>query len=75
MVAISPEQLKYILNQPAQESPDGVYYLNNPPNKNLQGLIPAIICVAIGTIIVLLRAYSKLACTRRVRLEDSKLQA
>lgn len=73
MVAIPPEQLEYILNQPAQQSPDGVYHLDNPPNKNAQGLVPAGICMAIGSSVALLRTYSKLACTKKVRLEDCKL--
>ncbi|ETS78084.1 hypothetical protein PFICI_10146 [Pestalotiopsis fici W106-1] len=61
MVDFSPEELEYILNQPAQESPDGVYQFDNPPNSNAKGVIPASICIAIGTLAALLRLYAKIA--------------
>ncbi|KAK8035120.1 hypothetical protein PG993_010115 [Apiospora rasikravindrae] len=65
-MSIPPEVLAKILDGPAQKSPDGVYQFDDPPNHNATGLIAVGFFVAIATTVVLLRAYSRLFCSRKV---------
>ncbi|KAK7935031.1 integral membrane protein PTH11 [Apiospora marii] len=69
-MSIQPERLPHILDGPAETSPDGVYHLDNPPNRNVLGLVAAGLCMAIATAVVMLRAYSRLFCSRKTRIED-----
>ncbi|KAK7967306.1 uncharacterized protein PG986_001583 [Apiospora aurea] len=71
-MSLPPEVLAQILAGPAQKSPDGVYQLDNPPNHNASGLVAIGFFVAIATTAVLLRAYSRLLCSRKIRIEDGR---
>lgn len=69
-MSIQPERLPHILDGPAETSPDGVYHLDNPPNRNVLGLVAAGLCMAIATIVVMLRVYSRLFFAKKIRVED-----
>ncbi len=67
---LSPEQLQALLNGPAGVSHTGVYNLANPDNQNSLVVGLAIGSLALTTILVLLRAYSRLVIVKRAKLED-----
>jgi uncharacterized membrane protein len=70
-MSILPEWLPQISDGPAQKSPDGIYQFDNPPNNNACGLAAASVCFAVTTMVVMLRAYSRLYCSRRLGIEDA----
>lgn len=69
-MSIQPERLAHILDGPAETSPDGVYHLDNPPNRNVLGLVAAGVFITIATAVVMLRVYSRLSCSIKLRIED-----
>ena len=69
---LTPEQLAALLNGPAAKSPDGVYHLDNPDNQNAMVVGVTIASLVLTTILVLIRAYSRLVMIRRVAFEDCK---
>ena len=69
-MSILPERLPHTLDGPAQASPDGVHRFDPAPNRNACGLAAASVCLAIATVMVMLRAYSRLFCSRKLGIED-----
>ncbi|KAI0548084.1 hypothetical protein F4679DRAFT_332166 [Xylaria curta] len=60
------------LNGPALAPPDGVVpNFTNPPNQNALGIAVISICLVLATAGGLLRAYSRVIVSRKLRIEDS----
>ncbi|OTA55086.1 hypothetical protein K449DRAFT_179173 [Hypoxylon sp. EC38] len=59
------------LNMPALQPPDGITpNFENPPRYNTSGYALCSFFLAFGTTAVLLRAYARIFCAKKVRLED-----
>ncbi|KAI1754179.1 cytochrome P450 [Xylaria castorea] len=61
------------LNGPALAPPDGVVpNFTNPPNEDALGIAVISICLVLATTAGLLRAYSRIIVTAKLRIEDCK---
>ncbi|KAF2836640.1 hypothetical protein M501DRAFT_923261, partial [Patellaria atrata CBS 101060] len=59
------------LNGPAMEPPPGVIpNLDNPPNKDAIGYGVFLTCICLSSILVAIRLYAKIICTKLVKKED-----
>ncbi|GAW20912.1 hypothetical protein ANO14919_104250 [Xylariales sp. No.14919] len=69
---LPPDQQNAILNGPALAPPrnDIVSNFQNPPNGNLLALVVTTIALVFVTTVVVLRAYAKIAITKRIQLQD-----
>ncbi|KAI0010708.1 hypothetical protein F4779DRAFT_627000 [Xylariaceae sp. FL0662B] len=65
--SLSPVQLADFLNQPALQPPHGVTpNFDNPPHDNKLAITVIALCVAVSTILSLLRVYTRVSCMKRV---------
>ncbi|KAI1141346.1 hypothetical protein F5Y05DRAFT_423182 [Hypoxylon sp. FL0543] len=68
---LTPEEQDAILEGPALAPPEGVAInFDNPPNQDLLARAIALVCLILVSITLLLRAYAKLFCLKRVHIED-----
>ncbi|KAI1763848.1 hypothetical protein GGR53DRAFT_345732 [Hypoxylon sp. FL1150] len=68
---LPPAEQQEILNSPGMTPPDGVEpNFDHPPNQNGLAIAISVICLFLVTFSASVRAYSKLALVKRVRLED-----
>lgn len=68
---MTPAQLDAIMNGPALTPPAGVTpNFQNPPNQNTMARAVTGVCLAVAALLVGLRVYVKVFCTKRCRLED-----
>lgn len=71
----TPEQLAAILEHAAGTPPNGTESnFQNPANNNALAIAVAAIGLALSTFVILVRAYSRLVCTKVSRVEDCKLR-
>ncbi|KAI3325752.1 hypothetical protein HD806DRAFT_553010 [Xylariaceae sp. AK1471] len=64
-------QQQMILNGSALTPPPGVVpNFDHPPNENYLGILTNFICVITTLVVVLLRAYVKIFCMKKVQIED-----
>ncbi|KAI0411402.1 hypothetical protein F5X98DRAFT_380770 [Xylaria grammica] len=68
---LSPDQIEKIRDGPAAAPPHGVApNFDKPPNGNRLAVAVIGVSLVITTLAVLIRFFSKVFCTKRVRLED-----
>ncbi|KAI0138900.1 hypothetical protein F4776DRAFT_662601 [Hypoxylon sp. NC0597] len=68
---LSPEEQDAILEGPALAPPDGVNpNFETPPNRDAEARAIALVCLVLVSLTLLLRAYAKLFCLKRVHVED-----
>lgn len=68
------DEREQILNGPALSPPEGVIpNFSHPENHNASGLSALAICFTFASLIVPLRVYSKVFCSRKVFFEDGKV--
>ncbi|KAF2968179.1 hypothetical protein GQX73_g5381 [Xylaria multiplex] len=66
-----PAEQEKILNRPALTPPPGVVpNFDNPPNQNDAGIATNAICLFITLVVVVLRAYAKIVCVKKLHIED-----
>lgn len=71
---LPPAEQQEILNSPGMTPPDGVEpNFDHPANRNDLAIAISVICLFLVTFSASVRAYSKLALVKRVRLEDCTL--
>ncbi|KAI1744290.1 hypothetical protein F4680DRAFT_444319 [Xylaria scruposa] len=71
MPDLTPPELDPILDLPAFAPPPGVVPdYANPPNQNALAIAVVALTTSIATILFLIRAYSRLFCSLRPKLED-----
>ncbi|KAI0389135.1 hypothetical protein F5Y17DRAFT_450189 [Xylariaceae sp. FL0594] len=69
---LPPDEQQAILNGPALEPPPGLTSnFSNPPNNNGLALAVTILCLSVSTILLVIRAYTRIFVIRVVRLEDA----
>lgn len=68
---LPPEVQEQIFNGPALAPPEGtIPNLADPPNRNGMAIAIAVICLLLGTIVGILRVFSRLCVSRKLHLED-----
>ncbi|KAI0538554.1 hypothetical protein GGR58DRAFT_501059 [Xylaria digitata] len=68
---LSPAEQEKTLNGPALMPPPGaVPNFDNPPNKNDVGIVTNAICLFVTLLVIVLRAYAKIVCVKKLRIED-----
>lgn len=69
----TPAEQEKLLNGPALEPPAGVFpVFNDPPNQSHMARIVFSICIALTSILVILRIYAVWFVTKKVHLADCK---
>ncbi|KAI0120847.1 hypothetical protein F4776DRAFT_665474 [Hypoxylon sp. NC0597] len=69
--SLTPEQQNAIWDSPAATAPEGTTSnFEDPTNKNPLGISVTSVCLFLGTVVVLIRAYAKIFCAKRCRIED-----
>ncbi|KAI1779131.1 hypothetical protein F4818DRAFT_437924 [Hypoxylon cercidicola] len=69
--SLSKAEQEVILNSPALEPPPGVIpNFINPANRNGLATFIGAICLILTTTAILIRAYSRMFCVRRIEIED-----
>ncbi|KAL7624923.1 hypothetical protein AAE478_004137 [Parahypoxylon ruwenzoriense] len=69
--ALPPAQQSAILNGPALTPPEGVVPdFENPPNQNALSHFSVAFCLIASTFAVLIRAYSRIFCIKKLEIED-----
>ena len=76
--SVSPEQsaakVHGLLNGPAGTPPPGLLpNFQDPPNLNSALIFTVTICMAVATVVVVMRMYTKLFLIRSVAYEDCEL--
>lgn len=71
---MSSSELEALLAEPALQAPAGATpNYANPPNHNGLAWFVTILCIAVGTICLLLRAYARMWKPRQVRTMEGKI--
>jgi hypothetical protein len=69
--SLTPAQMAAFLNGPALAPPPGVVpNFVDPPNNNPLCFAVSILSITLATVMVLVRLYSKIFCTKQLRWED-----
>lgn len=69
--SLTPEKLELLLQSPALPPPDGTEAeFDNPPHRNKLGFQVMAACVFLQVLFSLVRAYTRIFCMRKVKLED-----
>jgi hypothetical protein len=75
MADLDPAERESLLNSPALAPPEGVTpTVGNPTKDNVLAITPLVVCVALATVLVGSRIYSRVFYFRRVRAEDCKFK-
>ncbi|KAI1858057.1 uncharacterized protein JN550_012879 [Neoarthrinium moseri] len=68
---LTPAQLQAVLNGPALKPPEDVTpNFDNPPNDNALAYTALSVCLAVATITMGIRLYSRVVKVRKLRIED-----
>jgi hypothetical protein len=61
------------IDAPTLPPPPGVVPdFDHPPNKNYLGILTNLVCLIATATLMTLRAYTKVYCQKKVRVEDCK---
>lgn len=68
---LPPQAQEQILNGPGLAPPEGtIPNLVDPPNRDGMAIAIAVVCLFLGTMVGVLRAFSRLCVSRKLHLED-----
>ncbi len=70
---LTPDEQEEVLNGPALPPPPGVVpNFDNPGRWNYWGILTNVLCLTITLAVIGLRAYVKIFCVKKPRIEDCK---